>query len=189
MTSQTGFALWFTGLPASGKSTLAAGVAAQLHKRGISVQILDSDELRQVLTPNPTYTLTERDWFYGVMAYMGQLLTKNGVNVIFAATANRRYHRDRARAFIPRFAEVYVHCPPERLRERDPKGIYALAAAGDAPHVPGIGEPYEAPLQPAVTVDTEQQHVDEAVAAIVAYIEATLTPANDSHPEKDSCLS
>jgi adenylylsulfate kinase len=170
MNSENGFALWLTGPPAAGKSTLAAALAEQLRQQGHQVQILDSDTLRAVLTPEPTYTQVERDWFYGVMVYIGQLLTKNGVNVIFAATAGRRAYREEARTSIARFAEVYVHCSLAGLQARDPKGIYAKAAAGTATNVPGLHAPYEPPLDPAVTIETERQSVAEGVASLLAYL-------------------
>ncbi|MCB0061839.1 MAG: adenylyl-sulfate kinase [Caldilineaceae bacterium] len=165
-----GFALWFTGLPAAGKSTLAEAVAVQLRQHGVAVEILDSDQLRQVLTPHPTYEDDERDWFYAVMVYIGQLLTNHGVNVLFAATAAQRTYREVARQMMPRFAEIYVDCPLERLQARDPKGIYAKAAAGTIHNVPGVDTPYEPPLSPEVVVNTEQQSVAEGVAALIVFL-------------------
>ena len=86
---EQGFVVWLTGLPASGKTTLAGHLADRLADRGVQVQILDSDELRTVLTPDPDYSQAERDWFYATMTYIGQLLAQNGVPVIIAATASR----------------------------------------------------------------------------------------------------
>lgn len=161
---EPGFAIWFTGLPASGKSTLARAVQRALAIRGVHAVVLDSDELRAVLTPQPTYEDDERDWFYSVIVHLTDWLTRSGVNVLIAATANRSIYRDQARTRIPRFAEVYVLCPPELLRHRDPKGLYLLAATGEAPHLPSAGAIYEAPLNPEVVIDTERLSPDEAAA-------------------------
>lgn len=170
MEEESGFALWFTGPPAAGKSTLAAAVAVALRERGRQVQVLDSDELRQVLTPEPTYRPEERAWFYGVMVYLGHLLTQHGIDVLFAATANRRAYRAQARILLPRFSEIYVNCSLACLKARDPKGIYARVEAGEICGVPGIDEPYEPPTDPAVTVNTEEQTTAEGVTAILAYL-------------------
>jgi adenylylsulfate kinase len=167
MLEEQGFAIWLTGLPASGKTTLALGLSQVLKERGIRVQILDSDQLRQVLTPEPNYSLEERDWFYLTMAYIGQLLTQNGVVVVFAATANRRQHRDRARQGIERFMEVYVRCSLDICMARDRKGIYDKALTGQASTVPGLQVPYEPPEAPELTVDTERQTPEESVGQIV----------------------
>lgn len=146
------FAVWLTGLPASGKSTVAASLKAQLADRGVDVAVLESDVLRQVLTPHPSYDEAERDAFYGQMVYIGTLLTQHGVPVIFDATANRRRFRDDARKQIPRFLEVYVECPVETCMARDPKGIYRKATANTANTVPGIQSSYEPPEKPDVIV-------------------------------------
>jgi adenylylsulfate kinase len=162
-----GFALWLTGLPASGKTTLAYELHCQLAERGIQTVILDSDELRRVLTPNPTYRAEERDWFYNVLTYLAAWLVPSGVNVLIAATAHRRIYREAARAEIVRFAEIYVRCSLAACRQRDPKGIYALAQAGQAPNVPGVGSLFEPPTQPEATVDTEEQTPAEAAAFVL----------------------
>jgi len=166
---EKGWAVWITGLPSSGKSTIARGLAEKLARMGIRVQVLESDELRRVLTPRPTYTEEERDWFYGVMAWIGWLLVKNGVNVIFDATANRRRYRERARELIgpDRFMEVYVKCPLEVCMERDRKGIYKLALEGRAKTVPGLQAPYEEPLNPDVVVDTSTMAPEECVETVL----------------------
>ena len=164
-----GWAIWITGLPSSGKSTIARGLAERLAEMGIRAQVLESDELRRVLTPEPTYTEQERDWFYNVMAWIGWLLVKNGVNVIFDATANKRAYRERARELIgpERFAEVYVRCPLEVCMARDVKGIYKLALEGKASTVPGLQAPYEEPLEPAVVVDTSEMEPEECVELVL----------------------
>lgn len=172
MSTQSGFAVWLTGLPASGKSTLARGLAETLQERDIRLQILDSDELRQVLTPDPTYSREERDWFYSALTYIGRLLTQNGVNVVFAATAPRQAYRAEARQTLAHFVEVYVRCSLETCRARDQKGIYAKALAGVATTVPGIQAPYEAPPAPEVVVDTELQNPEQGVWQIVERLEA-----------------
>jgi len=102
------FAVWITGLPASGKSTIAAKLIAQLDAREVDVALLESDELRKVFTPRPRYDPEERDNFYRQMVYVGVLLTRHGVPVIFDATVNRRVYRDRARQQISKFLEIYV---------------------------------------------------------------------------------
>jgi adenylylsulfate kinase len=131
-------------------------VKAKLAAEGVNTQILETDELRRVLTPNPTYSPEEREVFYTSLAYIGWLLTVNGVNVIYDATANRRRWRDYAKARIPRFLEVYMDCPLEVCEARDPKGIYKLAATGVARFVPGAQQEYEPPLAPDFTLDCRE---------------------------------
>jgi adenylylsulfate kinase len=171
MTQDTAFAVWLTGLPASGKTTLARGLARDLRERGVTVQILDSDALRDVLTPEPTYTPEERDWFYQVVAFIAGLLTRNNVNVLIAATANRRRYRDHARQTVERFVEVYVKCSVETCMARDDKGIYEKALVGQATTVPGLQVPYEPPTDPTVVVDTEQMSPQEGVRQIMEALE------------------
>jgi len=166
-----GFAIWLTGLPASGKTTLAKGLANTLRERGRTVQILDSDELRDVLTPQPTYSLEERDWFYEVVAFIARLLVQNGVNVLIAATANRHRYRDYARQEIDQFAEVFVKSSLGTCMERDEKGIYEKGMAGDAKTVPGLQVPYEPPAHPATVVDTEQSSPEDGVQQILKSLE------------------
>lgn len=149
----TGFAVWITGLPASGKSTVSKALAERLDGLGIKVVILESDEMRRILTPEPTYGPKERDRFYTMLAQLGELLVRNGVNIIFDATASRRMYRDRARTLIGRFIEVYIDCPLEICMKRDPKGIYARAVSGEATTVPGIQSEYEPPARPEAVID------------------------------------
>ncbi len=151
------FALWLTGRPASGKSTIARALAAELARRGVRAAILESDELRKVFTPRPTYTEEERETFYGSLAFIGKLLVAHGVPVIFDATANRRRWRDAARAAIPRFVEVFVDAPVEVCAARDPKGLYRQAREGAVATLPGVGADYEPPLRPELEVHADQE--------------------------------
>jgi adenylylsulfate kinase len=119
--------------------------------------IIDSDELRAILTPSPRYDDAERDWFYGVIADLAAWLTGSGVHVIIAATAHRRAYRDAARARIARFAEVEVRCPPDVLRQRDPKRLYEWAARGEVRDVPGVDLPYESAPAPELVIHTAHE--------------------------------
>jgi len=157
------FAVWLTGLPASGKSTVARALAAELSARGVRPAVLESDAVRREITPNATYTEAERDAFYATVAYLARVLVLHGVPVIVDATATRRAYRDLARAAIPRFLEAYVHCPLAVCRARDPKGIYRRGTEGTALNVPGMSAPYEPPAMPEVVIDGERD--DPAVAA------------------------
>jgi adenylylsulfate kinase len=153
MNTEQGFAVWITGIPSSGKSSITRELVNKLKARGVHVVVLESDEMRKILTPEPTYGPEERDWFYHTLALLGELLTRSGMNVVFDATANKRAYRDHARSLMQRFIEVYVECPIEICRKRDPKGIYAKAASGKATEVPGIQASYEPPLRPELTID------------------------------------
>lgn len=163
------FAVWITGLPASGKSTITAALRAQLIARGLDVAVLESDVLRKALASDHEYKAEGRDTFYKQLAYIGALLVEHGVPVIFDATANRRAHRDRARHAIARFIEVYVDVPLAICMARDPKGIYRSAAAGKTANVPGVQDPYEPPQAPDVVVrgdnpEAEARRITEKLA-------------------------
>lgn len=166
-----GFAIWLTGLPASGKTTLAHALSHLLAQRGIATQVLDSDELRRTLTPNPTYSPEEREWFYDVITFLAELLTGNRVHVLIAATASRRAFRQAARDRIACFAEVYVKCPPEVCRTRDPKGLWARADRGQITALPGAGAAYEPPALPEATVDTGRYPAEEAAHRILSQLD------------------
>ncbi len=167
------FAVWFTGLPGSGKTAIASRAAAILKKKGIDVKILQLDEIRRVLTPTPKYTDEERDIVYASLAYMAKLLAECGVNVFIDATANRRKYRDTARKMIPQFAEVYIRCSLEVCMEREarrkaafsPKGIYKKSAQTGAA-VPGVNIPYEEPLNPEIVIDSDKMKPDESARKV-----------------------
>lgn len=169
MDQPTGWVVWLTGLPASGKTTLACALRRTLNARGISAIVLDSDALRHMLLPNSSYAPAERDWFYHRLVERAVLLAHKGEHVIIAATGNRRYYRAAARAQLgPRFAEVWVRCPADVCRARDPKGLYSRAAAGVIRNLPGVDAPYETPEQPEAVVDTEHQTPEQAAEIVLA---------------------
>lgn len=170
--TEPGFAVWLTGLPSSGKSTLAAALSKQLAARGISAAVLESDVLRRVLTPHPAYSGEERDAFYRAMAYIGKLLTEHGVPVIFDATANRRAYRDCARHEIARFLEVYVDCPLSVCIARDPKGIYKRGQEGATTTVPGLQADYEPPEHPDLVIRADWEAPEDAVRRVIAELSA-----------------
>ncbi|SRR3989337_4154584 len=164
-----GFAIWVTGLPASGKTVLAEAIKKRLYEwYEIKIVHFESDQLRNILTPEPTYSVKERDWFYGVMVYFGRMLTSNGINVIFDATGNRKVHRSDARSSIVKFMEVYVRCPLGTCMKRDPKGIYKMAQTGMATTVPGIQNEYEEPESPELIIDSDKISPDSGAEHVIA---------------------
>jgi len=173
MNRMPGFAIWLTGLPASGKSTIAAALKPRLEEIG-SVEVLESDTVRRILTPHPTYSGGERDLFYRALAFMGAKLVSHDVTVIFDATANRRGYRDFARSLIPRFIEVAVECPLELARQRDYKGTYQRGQRGESATVPGLQDPYEAPLNPEVRIDTTKISAKKAAEIIMEVVRNNL---------------
>jgi len=166
------FAIWVTGLPASGKSTLVAALRMELKNCGIHPAVLESDALREILTPNPRYDEPERDCFYREMAEIGALLVDQGVPVIFDATANRRSYRRGARNRIPRFLEVYVDSPLAVCVSRDPKGIYRKGREGKSETVPGIQTGYEPPESPDVIVHGNCETPESAAQRVIAALHA-----------------
>ena len=169
-----GCAIWLTGLPASGKSTIAAALRPQLEQLKLSVEVLESDAVRRILTPTPTYSPAERDLFYRALAFMGARLVSHGVTVIFDATANKRLYRDFARSLIPKFIEVAVECPLELAMQRDYKGTYERGQRGESSNVPGLQDPYEAPLNPEVRIDTTKMTANEVAEMIVNVLRSKL---------------
>lgn len=173
---ENGWCVWITGLPGSGKSVVSVALLELLSKEGVSAQLLSSDALRKIMTPKPTYSSEERDLVYSTLAYIARLLTENRVNVIIDATGNLRRYRDNARQQISTFMEAYLQCPlnicVQREANRDktyhaPKHIYARATKGEAPTVPGIGQPYEPPMHPEITLDAVRLAPQECAIEIM----------------------
>ncbi|MEM1530436.1 MAG: adenylyl-sulfate kinase [Candidatus Bathyarchaeia archaeon] len=175
-----GWCVWVTGLPGSGKSTVARLLADRLRAMGLHAYVLSSDALRRVITPNPKYSEEERDIIYGALVYIAKILTENGVNVIIDATGNRRRYREHARREIPLFMEAYIRCPLEVCIEREsrrgadaygaPREVYAKAFRGESKTVPGLGAPYEEPVNPEVTVDSDKLSPEECAERVLEVI-------------------
>jgi adenylylsulfate kinase len=159
---------WLTGLPSSGKSTLARAVAGVLRARGAHVVLLDGDEVREALRPRPGYDDAARDAFYESLARLAALLAGQGAIVLVPATANRRAFRERARALAPgRFVEVFVDTDLATCRARDAKGLYARAEQEGGGTLPGAGAGYEPPLEPEVSVRPDDADAPGRIAAAI----------------------
>ena len=154
----SGVIAWFTGLPSSGKSTLAAAVAGQLRLRGIDAITLDSDEVRTAIAPELGYDDAAREQLYTALARLAALLARQGHVVLVPATAHRRAFRDHARALAPHFVEIFVDTPLVECKQRDRKGVYAHALA------PGVDVAYEPPPSPDFTVVMGDVAAAEAIA-------------------------
>ena len=166
---KSGGVVWFTGLPSSGKSTLARRVAARLRRDGAAVVVLDGDDVRAALAPTPAYGAEARDDFYLTLARLAAHVAAQDVIVLVAATAHLSRYRARARSLSPRFVEVFVDTPLEICSARDDKGLYAAAERGDAPELPGGALGYERPTAPEVTIATDTvDPVDAVTRAVVA---------------------
>jgi adenylylsulfate kinase len=146
----TGAVVWIAGLPSAGKSTLAARLAGRLRDEGWSVLLLDGDEVRRALDPAPGFDEEARAAFYRSLARLAALAAGQGTVAIVAATSSRRAHRDEARRVWPGLVEVFVDVPLEVCERRDAKGLYAKARRGEAPTLPGVGDPFEPPERPDV---------------------------------------
>ncbi len=162
-------ALWITGLPGSGKSTVAEEIK-RLHPDFV---ILRMDELRKIVTPEPTYSDEERDIVYRCIVYAAWTLVQHGRSVVIDATGNLRKWRDLARRLIRRYGEVYLKCPIELCAQRErqradthgaPKDIYEKGAAGWP--VPGVSAPYEEPVSPELSIDVNKTSVSDSVQMI-----------------------
>jgi adenylyl-sulfate kinase len=175
MSNKKGFTLWFTGLSGAGKSTLANSLLPELRARGLNVEVLDGDEVRTNLSKGLGFSKEDRDTNIRRIGYVARLLSRNGVGVITAAISPYREVRDEAREAIERdgaaFIEIYVKCSIEALVERDVKGLYKKALAGEIQNFTGVSDPYEEPLSPDVVVETDSETVETSAQKILSAIE------------------
>jgi ATP sulfurylase/adenylyl-sulfate kinase len=167
----SGFVVWFTGLSGAGKSTLAAMLSAELRARGVHVEVLDGDEVRTHLSKGLTFSREDRDTNVRRIGYVAKLVARSGACAMTAAISPYRDVRDEQRAQIGNFVEVYCQCAIPALAERDPKGLYRKALAGEIKNFTGIDDPYEAPLSPEVTVCTDRESKEESLARVVRKLE------------------
>ena len=152
---QKGFTVWFTGLSGAGKSTIAEMLFHEFQARGLKTEILDGDEVRKNLSKGLGFSKEDRDANIMRIGYVANLLTRNGVATICCPISPYKQTRDANRELIGEFVEVYVYATIDELAEhRDPKGLYKKALAGEIEHFTGIDDPYEAPENPELVVDT-----------------------------------
>jgi len=166
-----GFTLWFTGLSGAGKTTLAHRLRDILLERGLQVEVLDGDVVRQNLSKGLGYSKEDRDTNIRRIGFVSHLLTRNGVVAIAAAVSPYREIRDENRRLIGRFVEVYCQCDLETLKQRDPKGMYEKALRGEIANFTGVSDPYEPPEQAEVVCDTALEDVETSVGKIVRKLE------------------
>jgi adenylyl-sulfate kinase len=170
-----GFTIWFTGLSGAGKTTLTNAILPQLRARGVNVEVLDGDEVRENLSKGLGFSKEDRDANIRRIGYVARLLSRNGVAVIAAAISPYREIRDEVRQGITAegadFIEIFVKAPLETLIERDVKGLYKKAIAGEIKQFTGVSDPYEEPLQPELIVESDRESVEESAAKIIARLE------------------
>ena len=172
MASEQGFTLWFTGLSGSGKTTITELVVAELQARGSAIEVLDGDVVRQHLSKGLGFSKEDRDTNIRRVAFVADLLSRNGVPVITAAISPYRELRDEARGQMDgRFIEAYVKASVEECERRDVKGLYAKARAGEIKEFTGVSDPYEPPENPEVVLETEDETPQESAQRIIAYLE------------------
>ena len=168
---QVGFTLWFTGLPCSGKSAIADKVAEILKARGLRVERLDGDIVRQSLTRDLGFSKADRDENIRRVTFVAKLLSRNGVAVLTSFVSPYREIRAESRREIENFIEAYAKCPVDVCIQRDVKGMYQKAIRGEIKEFTGISDPYEAPLNAEIVLETEGRVPEECAAEIVEHLE------------------
>jgi len=159
--------VWFTGLSGSGKSTIAARVHAELVRRGLDVEYIDGDALREVF-PNTGFTRAEREEHLRRTGYMASRLAAHGVTVVASFVSPYRESRAFIRKLCPGFVEIFVSTPLEECERRDVKGLYARARRGEIRNFTGIDDPYEPPEHPELTLDTRVLNLEQCVTKVLA---------------------
>lgn len=172
MSDSKGFTLWFTGLSGAGKTTISEIVAKELTARGSKLEILDGDIVRENLSKGLGFSKEDRDINIRRIAFVADLLSRNGVPVITAAISPYRALRDEARDLMgERFIEVYIEASVDVCAERDVKGLYAKAFSGEIKEFTGVSDPYEPPENPEVTLKTAEEEPEESAAKLITYLE------------------
>src|ERR1700730_13655880 len=166
-----GFVVWFTGLSGAGKSTVANALVAELARRGRHAELLDGDEVRTNLSKGLGFSKEDRDTNIRRIGYVARVVARSGGVAITAAISPYREVRDEVRSQTPGFVEVYMRCPIETLTERDTKGLYRKALAGEIANFTGVNDPYEEPLHPEVVCDTARETPDQSLARIIDTLE------------------
>ncbi|MBK5232578.1 MAG: adenylyl-sulfate kinase [Thermoleophilia bacterium] len=172
MSDNKGFTLWFTGLSGAGKTTISELVSTELKSRGSRLEILDGDIVRENLSKGLGFSKEDRDTNIRRIAFVADLLSRNGTPVITAAISPYKEIRDEARANMgDRFIEVYIEASVDACAARDVKGLYAKAFSGEIKEFTGVSDPYEAPENPEVVIHTEEHEPEESAAMLITYLE------------------
>lgn len=187
---QRGFTLWFTGLSGSGKSTLSEIIEGRLRARGHNVEVLDGDIVRTHLSKGLGFSREDRDTNIKRIAFVCNLLTRNGVICISAVIAPYREAREWARQHIGNFVEIYVKCPLDVCRQRDVKGLYKLVEEGKLKGFTGIDDPYEEPEHPELIIETDKETVEESIHRIFARLEELgYLEAEEAHEQETQMVT
>jgi adenylyl-sulfate kinase len=181
---QRGVTIWFTGMSGAGKTALAIPLEQELRRRSLKVERLDGDIVRQSLTRDLGFSKEDRDKNIERITFVAKLLTRNGVAVLCSFISPYRAVRTKVREEVGNMVEVYCHASLETLIERDVKGLYKKAIAGEIENFTGISDPYEAPENPEVTIDSGAETLDESLAKILRKLEELgyVPPAPDEEP-------
>ncbi|NJL86857.1 MAG: adenylyl-sulfate kinase [Leptolyngbyaceae cyanobacterium SM1_1_3] len=168
---QRGVTVWFTGLSGSGKSTISQALEQELRARGCRLEVLDGDIVRTNLTKGLGFSKADRDENIRRIGFVSHLLTRNGVIVLVSAISPYQAVRDEVRDRIDDFVEVYVSAPVEVCEDRDVKGLYKKARAGEIKGFTGIDDPYEPPINPEVECRTHEETLEESVNRVLVKLE------------------
>ncbi|GAI51358.1 unnamed protein product [marine sediment metagenome] len=170
MWNKKGVTLWFTGLPCSGKSSVADAVAEELRQNGFKAERLDADIIRKHLWRELGYSKEDRDENIRRATFLAKLLTKNGIIVLTSFISPYRELRDYARREIVDFVEIYAKCPVEVCIQRDTRGMYKKALSGEIPNFTGVSDPYEEPLNPELVIESDKEPLEESVTKVITRI-------------------
>jgi len=171
MKEQRGVTAWFTGLPCSGKTTIADKVAVIMRDKGYRVERLDGDIVRKNLTSDLGFSKKDRDENIKRVTFVAKLLTRNGVAVLATFVSPYRERRKKTREEIGDFVEIYTRCPVEVCIQRDAKGMYKKALAGEIKDFTGVDDPYEEPEDPELILDTDKESIEESVRRVLDKLE------------------
>ena len=166
-----GRVVWFTGLSGAGKSTLASALYERLQAAGERVELLDGDAVRENLSKGLGFSKADRDTNVRRIAFVAGLLARHGVTVLVSAISPYRDTRDEVLATLPNPTEVFVDAPLEVVTDRDVKGLYLKAIAGEIAHFTGVSDPYEAPLTPDLHLRTDQKSIDACLTELLSHLE------------------
>lgn len=187
--SEKGTVIWLTGLSGAGKSTLAQSIAEHLSARGRQVEILDGDEVRENLSRGLGFSREDRDTNVRRIGFVARLLARNGVTVLAAAISPYQQSRDDVRSQVEsegaRFLEVFVRCPLDTLIERDVKGLYKRALAGEIANFTGVSDPYEEPIAPDIIVDSSLESISRSAGRILARLDEIKLIATEDRQSTD----